>query len=119
MHNKSAFEILELWLRTLIREEVQKAQHNKHVPSDTLTHDRVGGIKLAEEITGFARQSIYNLASKRKIPHSKRNGTLVFSEKTLRDWLLENQRPLQDESIDSAHSFIATPRRKGVKRDAL
>ncbi|GAB3026475.1 helix-turn-helix domain-containing protein [Spirosoma pulveris] len=119
MHNKSTFEALELWFRTLIREEGQKVQHNKYVPTDIPIHDRVGGIKLAEEITGFAQQSIYNLASKRRIPHSKRNGTLVFSEEILRDWLLENQRPLQDESIDFAHPFTATTRRKGVKRDAV
>lgn len=39
------------------------------------------------ELTGRAKQTLYELCSKKLIPHFKRRGSLYFSKKQLVEWL--------------------------------
>jgi predicted DNA-binding transcriptional regulator AlpA len=55
------------------------------------------GIELAIRITGYERKTIYNLAYKRMIPHSKRRGKLFFDEKELKEWIKQGKRQTLDE----------------------
>lgn len=41
----------------------------------------------AIELTGLARQSIYQKCHNKTIPHYKRGGKLYFSKSELRDWI--------------------------------
>jgi hypothetical protein len=49
----------------------------------------IGDIRLAENTTGYARQTIYQLVSARKIPFIKKQGKLFFSKSDLIEWLRE------------------------------
>lgn len=86
----------EAYLRSLIHDEVKNALHATMIALPTVNPNRIGGINLAVEVTGMAKQTIYNLASKRLIPHAKRGGRIIFEEDKLRSWLVENKRPLWD-----------------------
>lgn len=55
------------------------------------------GVPLAQEVTGLARSTIYNMVCARKIPHYKKNGKLIFDEGELRAWWLEGKRQTLDE----------------------
>jgi predicted DNA-binding transcriptional regulator AlpA len=41
----------------------------------------------AMQLTGFARQTIYDRIHKSTIPHFKKGGRLYFSKSALRDWI--------------------------------
>ncbi len=106
-----------LLLRDIVRDAVRTELRAAPPMAAAPPADRIGGIKLAVEVTGKARQTIYNLVAQREIPHSKPKGVgLVFCEKDLREWMLTNQRPMAGDAARNAHQFIVQPRRKGVKR---
>ena len=86
----------EAYLRSLIHDEVKNALQATLSVAPTIDRTRIGGINLAVEVTGMAKQTIYNLVSKRLIPHAKRGGRIIFDEDKLRSWLVENDRPLCD-----------------------
>lgn len=86
----------EAYLRSLIRDEVKNALQSNQVVAPTINPNRIGGISLAVEVTGMAKQTLYNLVSKRMIPHFKRGGRIIFDEDKLRSWLVENYRPPRD-----------------------
>jgi predicted DNA-binding transcriptional regulator AlpA len=64
--------------------------------------DQIGGIALAERITGLARSSIYAKVSNREIPFFKRSGTkrLYFSSANLLQWIKEGKKQTKDEIIN-------------------
>jgi predicted DNA-binding transcriptional regulator AlpA len=47
----------------------------------------IGGISLAEHVTGLATPTIYALVSKSKIPYMKRGKKLYFSKTELIAWI--------------------------------
>lgn len=46
-----------------------------------------GGIELAQEVTGYAKQTIYIKAGKGEIPNIKRAGKLWFEKSALMKWI--------------------------------
>jgi excisionase family DNA binding protein len=52
----------------------------------------VGGIGLAQEVTGLSKNTIYALVSKREIPHSKRGNKLYFNRAELLLWVAAGNR---------------------------
>lgn len=118
-HSNQLLEKFEEALRGLIRAEIQQAQAAAP-PSPTPQRDRIGNINLAVEVTGKARQTIYNLASRRLIPHSRPDGVgLVFSEQALREWMASGQRPMTGDRAQNAARFIVKPlsmKKGGLKR---
>jgi excisionase family DNA binding protein len=52
----------------------------------------IGSISLATDITGLARQTIYQLVSARDIPFMKKGKKLYFSRTELTDWIKSGKR---------------------------
>lgn len=69
--------------------------------------DEIGGIELAEAITGLARPTIYSLASQRKIPHSKKGKKLYFSRFELTEWIKAGRRKTTADLQAEAESYTA------------
>lgn len=113
---QSTLEQLGVIFRDIVRDAVRTELQAAPSPSPSPPADRLGGIKLFSEVTGMAEQTGYNLASRREVPFAKRGGKLIFSESELRQWMMENRRPMQREIANNANQFIASPRRKGGKQ---
>ncbi|WP_128548804.1 helix-turn-helix domain-containing protein [Larkinella soli] len=73
--------------------------------------DRIGGIELAQEITGKAASTIYNLVSARKIPFSKQCGKLYFSESSLLDWIKKGSKNTGLDISCEVDSYLGKGRR--------
>jgi predicted DNA-binding transcriptional regulator AlpA len=65
--------------------------------NDPSAASEYGDIALAEEITGLARQTIYQLVSKRKIPFMKKSKKLYFSRTELLNWIKSGKKRTVDE----------------------
>jgi hypothetical protein len=61
--------------------------------------DQISGIKLAEEVTGLARASIYGLVCKKSIPCFKKGKKLYFSRLELIDWIKSGRCKTKSEII--------------------
>lgn len=57
----------------------------------------IGGIDLAMSITGYKRQTLYELVSRRQIPFIKKSGRLFFSRHDLMKWLNEGRNETINE----------------------
>ena len=55
------------------------------------------GLSEAAIFTGYSESHIYNLTSRKAIPHYKKNRKLFFKKSELEDWLLERRVSTQDE----------------------
>jgi hypothetical protein len=67
-------------LRDLIQSELKKLPERQDLP-------QVGGIELAERITGLSKASIYRFTSQDTIPHFKKGGKLFFKADDLMKWI--------------------------------
>lgn len=57
-------------------------------------------------LTGLSKWSIYQLTSKKQIPHYKPNGRLVyFDKKEVEDWLRQNRQGTQLEAEQQAVAY--------------
>ena len=112
--------VLEAYFRSLIRDEVRSALPTHLLPFPNPPDDRIGGIALAVEVTGMAKQTIYNMVSQRTLPHSKRGGRIIFEEKVLRTWMVENRRLTKEEAdIDNLQPATQLRKQKGGQGNAL
>ena len=76
-------------LETLIEKVIQRAlKDNNHLTKEP---PEFGGVALAMELTGYKRQSIYQMVSSHQIPFIKKRGKLQFSRSDLIKWLLEGR----------------------------
>ncbi|UOG74332.1 helix-turn-helix domain-containing protein [Hymenobacter tibetensis] len=90
MHNP--FDILETRLRQveiLLLELVQQ-QRAQAAPAPEL-----GGLDLAQQITGLSKARLYALVSTRSIPHAKRGNKLFFNRAELLLWVAAGRRATQ------------------------
>ena len=82
-------------LETLMEKVIQRAlKDNNHSVKES---SEFGGVELAEEITGYKKQSIYQMVSSHQIPFIKRRGKLQFSRSDLIKWLLEGRNKTINE----------------------
>jgi predicted DNA-binding transcriptional regulator AlpA len=80
-------------IKELIREELATFFANRQPQkTDATETDEIGGLDLAVAVTGYARATIYTLASRRLIPHSKRGKKLFFSRRELVEWIQAGKR---------------------------
>lgn len=56
-----------------------------------ISGDRVGGVELAMEVTGYEKATVYKKI-KRGMPHTKDGSKLFFSEKALREWMINPKK---------------------------
>lgn len=91
---ENPFSVLERRLNCLesLLIEIKKSQSNNQPISL-----QVGGISLAQEITGLSKNTLYAMASKRQIPHSKPEGSnkLFFNRAELLEWVAAGSRKQQ------------------------
>ena len=88
-------------IRAAVREELAAYFSNFPVNQQTES-DEFGGVEMAARITGKAPATIYNLVSRRKIPHSKRGKQLYFSRNELLGWIQSGKRKTVTEIQEAA-----------------
>ncbi|MBK8810466.1 MAG: helix-turn-helix domain-containing protein [Acidobacteria bacterium] len=98
-------------VRQLLRDELEAYFADRIQTAVQAEVNDIGGIELAEIITGLKRPTIYGLVSERKIPHSKKGKRLYFSRQELFDWLRQGKRKSQAEIAAEAASFISNKRK--------
>lgn len=109
-------------VRQLFQEELAAFFATHALDKGTAPPDEIGGVELAEVITGLARPTIYSLASQRKIPHSKQGKKLYFSRFELTEWIKAGRRKTTADLQAEAESYTAqtvmrvAPRRNGKAR---
>ncbi len=62
----------------------------------------------AAVFTGYSESHIYNLTSRKAIPHYKKNRKLFFKKSELEDWLLERQVKTDKEIESKAATYVST-----------
>jgi predicted DNA-binding transcriptional regulator AlpA len=88
-------------IKELIREELATFFANRQPQkTDATETDEIGGLDLAVAVTGYARATIYTLASRRLIPHSKRGKKLFFSRRELVEWIQAGKRRTGKELLN-------------------
>ena len=68
-------------------------------------------IKEAADLIHLAVPTIYNLVSKKKIPHYKRGKRLYFFKEELIDWIKENKVKTDKEIELEADDYLNSARR--------
>jgi len=64
------------------------------------------------DYSGISRTYMYNLTSKKSIPHSKPNGKVIFfSKESLDKWLLRNKQVSHDEIEQKAINYTLKNKR--------
>ena len=91
-------------IRSAVRDELAAFFSLYRLQPQTET-DEIGGVELATRITGKAKPTIYDLAHKRQIPHSKKGKQLYFSKRELLEWIHSGRRKTAAE-IQSAAQTI-------------
>jgi excisionase family DNA binding protein len=69
---------------------------SKQVPT---TGKEVLTVYEAAEFLGLSSSTLYKYVSERKIPFSKRNGSVRFLRSTLLDWLKADEKPTLNQLI--------------------
>lgn len=67
-------------------------------------------------LLGLSKATIYRLTCEKKIPYYKKNGKLLFFDRTeVEKWALENRVITQQEAEQTALSHCLNVRRGGIK----
>ena len=107
MHHLTLTQLTETELRSIIQSELS-AFFLTHQPQEKPEQDDFGDTDLAAAVTGLAKSTIYSLASKKMIPHSKQGKRLYFRRSELLDWIRAGRRKTQDEIRAEAHTYTST-----------
>ncbi|WP_020602242.1 helix-turn-helix transcriptional regulator [Spirosoma spitsbergense] len=104
-------------IREIFQEEISNCK-TVSLPKNTSINS-IGGIELAQRITGLARSTIYNLVSQHKIPFCKpkNSGKLYFVESDLRAWIQEGRRQTTDEVAQEVQTFLANSTKFDIRRN--
>lgn len=62
----------------------------------------------AAVFTGYSESHLYNLTSKRQIPHYKKNRKLYFKKQELEEWMLEREVKTDKEVQSKATTYVVT-----------
>ncbi len=81
-----------------------------------ISEDEIGGIELAQSITGLKPPTIYSKVAKREIPHFKQSGKLRFSRKDLTEWVKSGERKTSDALALEAQTYVQN---KTIKRKSI
>ena len=84
--NLSLLSALEAILRDIVKDAVVEALRDQQSQELPVYPEKVG-IAQASELTGYSKNSLYQMHSKGTIPGALRvGGKLVFDTATLREW---------------------------------
>ena len=90
--------LVDLTVADLI--EIVKECMTSFMPIDKHLNDEdeIGGYEIAESITGYSRQTLYQLKSAGELPYiGLPGGGIRFSKRMLMNWLLSYQKLTQQE----------------------
>jgi excisionase family DNA binding protein len=90
--NSNPFEILEAKLDALAVDVRTLKSRTKEAPTD-----EIGGLELAEAVTGLSRSTLYKKTHRREIPHRHVHGRLYFRRSELEAWLDGGRRATAEE----------------------
>lgn len=76
----------------IFRDELREWLPQIAAPAPMVALPCIGGMELAQEITGLSKARIYTLASERTLPSAKRGNKLRFSRADLLAWVAEGKR---------------------------
>ena len=62
----------------------------------------------AAVFTGYSESHLYNLTSKRQIPHYKKNRKLYFKKQELEEWMLEREVKTEKDIQSKASTYVST-----------
>jgi predicted DNA-binding transcriptional regulator AlpA len=98
----------------ILKATLPVAEPERSAPAD---EDEIGGYEVAEKVTGYARQTIYQLKSKGQIPYmSMPTGGVRFSKKAILEWLMSRKKMTEEEVVEKAADF--TFKRKARRKYA-
>ena len=100
-------------VRQLLRQELEAFFAERALISPQPESDQIGGIELAEQITGLAKPTIYGLVAQSKIPCMKQGKKLYFSRQELTDWIKQGRRKTLDDIEVEASSYISGKSKRG------
>lgn len=85
--------ITDAELKTLLSDAVKQGIET-YMPAQAVPKE-IGGLELAEEITGLARPTIYMLTSTNAIPHMKVGSKLRFNRTDLMKWIEDKNQQVK------------------------
>ncbi|MFM2255291.1 MAG: excisionase [Bacteroidota bacterium] len=94
-HMKESITHLQAFITELVNEAVQLAENN--LKSEILNADQ------AAEFLHIAKQTLYSMTSRRKIPFYKNGKKILFRKGELQDWLNSGKHE-QEKNIHRAAS---------------
>jgi excisionase family DNA binding protein len=104
-------------IRRLFRQELEAYFTEHPLPDSSQSEpDEIGGIDLAQQITGLAKPTVYGLVAQSKIPHMKRGKLLYFSKQELTDWIKQGRRKTVADIEAEANSYLCEKKKKGSLR---
>ena len=106
-NNSNPFEVLEGRLILIESLLVDIKKSNAESSPQLQNQAEIGGIKIAQEVTGLARPSIYALVSQNKIPYMKKGKHLYFSRKELTDWIISGKKRSTKEIEAAADNLLS------------
>ena len=87
MKNNYNYSIEEIIASTIKQSIAEAFRNEKQIAKKEQPIKKIGGIDLAVEVTGLAKQTIYSKSSKGTIPFIKRGGKLYFNREKLIEWI--------------------------------
>ena len=76
----------------IFRDELRGLLPQMVAPTPAAALPRIGGLVLAQEVTGLSKPRIYALVSERALPHKKKGNRLFFDREELIAWIGEGNR---------------------------
>lgn len=80
-------------INNLVTDALRKVL-KEYIPAREIAKE-LGGIELAEEITGLKKPTIYSLTSLGKIPHMKVSSKLRFNRTDLMKWMADKNQDVK------------------------
>lgn len=109
------------WAQLVITKEQLDAYAEKLITSSGISttksseDDEVLTIDGAAKVTKLAKQTIYQLCSKKGIPYYKKNKRLYFKKSELIKWLEEGKQEVQEETDNEVRAYLHR-KQKGGRR---
>lgn len=79
----------------ILRDELREYLPQIAPSAPTVPLSRIGGLELAQEVTGLSKPRLYALVSERSIPHKKKGNRLFFDREELVAWIGEGNRAVR------------------------
>ena len=98
---KNLEKTLEEFFSPIIKRCVSEVMRNEKTDrKNSLSQKKSGRIDLAMQVTGLAKQTIYEKARKGEIPSIKKGGTRYFNTEALEKWMESGNTNSKSSSND-------------------